>query len=101
MIKDGQLYELGWLPLNDLSSLQPSFDNLPEDKYAEKRLRSRRYSCYRYKSDGTLQKLTHKDFMQSKNINKHVGDIERKFEAIDANIETNPVFLKMFEEFQE
>ena len=49
-IKGEQLYELGWLPIMDLSSLQPSFNKLPEDKYAEKRLRSRRYSCYRHLS---------------------------------------------------
>ncbi|MGB4056752.1 MAG: 2OG-Fe dioxygenase family protein [Alphaproteobacteria bacterium] len=99
MIKGEQLYELGWLPLTDLSSLQNSFSNLPEDTYAEKRLRSRRYSCYRYQN-GALQKLSHKEFMQSKNINKAVGDVERKFEPIDSALETNPVFLKMFEEFR-
>lgn len=100
-IKGEQLYELGWLPITDLSSLQPSFNNLPEDKYAEKRLRSRRYSCYRYNPDGSVTKLSQKDFMQSSNINKHVGDIERKYDALDPTLETNPVFLKMFEEFQE
>ena len=80
-IKGEQLYELGWLPITDLSSLQPSFNNLPEDKYAEKRLRSRRYSCYRYNPDGSVTKLSQKDFMQSSNINKHVGDIELKYDS--------------------
>ncbi len=101
MIKGEQLYELGWLPLNNLTSLQKTFDHLPEDKYAEKRLRSRRYSCYRYNVDGTLDRLTQKDFMQSSDINKYVGDIERKFEPIDDSLRTDTVFLKIFEEFQE
>jgi hypothetical protein len=101
MIKGEQLYEIGWLPLNDMSSIQSTFNDLPEDKYAEKRLRSRRYSCYRYNANGTVTRLSEKDFMQSSDINKFVGDIERKYDAIDSSVETNPVFLKMFEEFKD
>lgn len=99
-IKGEQLYELGWLPVNDLSSIQPSFNELPEDTYAEKRLRSRRYSCYRHNADGSVKRLTQKDFMQSSDINKFVGDVERKYQPIDPALETNPVFLKIFEEFR-
>ncbi len=101
MIKGEQLYELGWLPLNDLSSLQKTFDDLPEDKYAEKRLRSRRYSCYRYTPHGKLALLSQKDFMQSSNINKYVGDIERKYDPLDPKLLTDPVFLSLFREFHD
>jgi hypothetical protein len=98
MLKSGNDYELGWLPVTDLSSLQDSFENLPPDNYVNSRLRSRCYSCYRYQ-DGELTHLPGKDFMQTKDINKALGDVERKYEEIDDSLRTNPVFLRMFEEF--
>ncbi|MCC7304661.1 MAG: 2OG-Fe dioxygenase family protein [Alphaproteobacteria bacterium] len=100
MITSGTLYETGHLELAGLSDLQATFANLPEDQYAEKRLRSRRYSRYKLSRDGKLTHLTHKEFMQSKNINKAVGDVERNFEEIETQLETNPAFIKMFEEFR-
>jgi hypothetical protein len=100
MIVNGTLYELGKLDFPDLSSLQDTFDNLPADTYAPERLRSRRYSCFRYTPEGRLQRLSHKEFMQSKALNKAVGDVERKFEPIEPELENNIIFLKMFEEFQ-
>ncbi len=100
MIVNGTLYETGHLELKDLNKLQATFSNLPEDPYAEKRLRSRRYSRYKLTKSGKLTHLTHKEFMQSKNINKAVGDVERNFEEIESKLESNPAFVKMFEEFR-
>ena len=99
MIVNGTLYEVGHLDLKELSALQSTYNHLPEDQYAEKRLRSRRYSCYRLKGDNLVH-LPHKEFMQTKALNKAVGDVERHFEEIDAKLESNPAFVKMFQEFK-
>jgi hypothetical protein len=99
MIVNGTLYETGHLNV-ELSALQQTFHNLPEDRYAEKRLRSRRYSRYKLKS-GKLEHLPQKDFMQVKEINKAVGDVERHFEEIETKLEDNPAFIKLFQEFRE
>lgn len=100
MISNSTLFETGHLSLDGLKNLQATFANLPEDKYAEKRLRSRRYSRYKLDKNGMLHHMVHKDFMQVKEINKAVGDVERRFEEIDKKLERNPAFLKMFHEFR-
>lgn len=99
MMKKGELYELGRLPFTNLSSLQKTFDNLPPDPYADDRLRSRRYSCFQFKG-GKLIRGQHKDFMQSSDINKYVGDVERKYEEIEDILLENDIFLQIFSEFQ-
>jgi len=89
-------YELGSLPFDDLSSIQASFDNLPPDQYTEDRLRSRRYSCYYYR-DGALQQLGTQDFMQTYDVNKALGDVDRTYAPIETVLNMNLVFLKMFD----
>lgn len=100
MINDDTHYETGRLATADLSTLEASFADLPEDAYAQKGLRSRRYSRYRLSADGRLNHLDHRDFMQSKKVNKAVGDVERRFEEIEATTSENPAFVAMFEAFR-
>ena len=99
MIADGDLYELGMLSQNGFSDLQGTFENLPLDTYADDRLRSRRYSSYKFK-DGALEIQGRKDFMQSKEINDYLGDVHRQYEEIEDILLQNDAFLKMFETFQ-
>jgi len=89
-------YELGALPFDDLSSIQFTFNNLPPDQYTEDRLRSRRYSCYYYR-DGKLEQLPTSDFMQTYDVNKALGDIDRTYAPIEPVLNMNLVFLKMFD----
>lgn len=98
MSKYEAFYETGKLPFDDdeIAGIQSTFNNLPADKYCEEGLRSRRYSCYHY-NDGKLEQLPTKDFMQSYEINKAIGDVDRTYEPIDILLNTNPVFLKMFD----
>ena len=101
MITDDNLYEVGKLADTiDIKSLEPSFSNLPEDTYAEKGLRSRRYSCFRLSKDGALTRLTKKQFMQSKDINDYLGDVQRTYEEIEESLLTNPAFVALFEEMR-
>lgn len=99
MIDSDNVYELGWLPPKKVDALQESFNHLPFDTYVQDRLRSRRYSCYYYR-DGKLEHLPQKHFMQTKKINKALGDVERQYEEIDRALDTEPAFLKIFEEFK-
>ena len=101
MITNTHLYELGWLTFPDMSGIKASFDALPPDDYAEDRLRSRAYSRFRYSDSGQLERLTKKDFMQAKEINNFVGDVERTYEEISDDLLGNIIFLKMFEEFND
>jgi hypothetical protein len=99
MLRDGELFEMGWLPFADLSTLQASFDALPQDSYVKGRLRSRRYSRYAF-MDGKLTRLSAQDFMQSSEINKALGDVERRYDDLDDALTHEPKFLKLFEEFK-
>jgi hypothetical protein len=98
VINDDTLYETGKLSV-DLSRLESSYANLPEDPYAQKGLRSRRYSRYRLSADGKLSHLSHEDFVQSSAVNKAVGDVERRFEEIETSTETDPAFVAMVQAF--
>lgn len=100
MINDDTLYEAGSLSGVNLDTLEASFSDLPEDTYAEKGLRSRRYSRYRLGADGKLSHLSHEDFVQSSAINKAVGDVERRFEEIEPKLESDPAFVAMFQAFR-
>jgi hypothetical protein len=98
MISETTLYELDRLPSLDMGTIKGSFDELPPDDYVERRLRSRRYSCYIYQ-DGALQRLSQKNFMQTREINKALGQVEREYQDIDSALETDPAYLKIFDEF--
>lgn len=98
MIVNGHLYELGHLPHTDLSSLQASFETLPNDPYADDRLRSRCYSRFTFDGIG-VELLEQQDFMQSSEINKAVGDVDRSYKDIPGTIYNDDVFLSMFDEF--
>ena len=100
MINDDATLEKGRLPVADLASLEATFDDLPEDPYAQKGLRSRRYSRYRMDEGGRVVHLSHEDFVQSSAINKAVGDVERRFEEIERATEEDPGFVAMFEAFR-
>lgn len=100
MINDDTLFEMGQLANIDLNYLESTFGNLAEDRYAPKGLRTRRYSRYRLGSDGSLTHLPQQEFVQSKDINKAVGDVERRFEEIDPSLEADPGFVRMFDAFR-
>jgi hypothetical protein len=101
MISTNQPYELGAISNQGLPELQETFANLPEDTYAEKRLRSRRYSCFLMDESGNIKRHNHKEFMQSKNINDYLGDVQRKYEEIEDSVVQNPAFVNMFKAFRE
>ena len=91
------LYELGQLEGAGLNDIEKSFDRLPPDPYAEERLRSRRFSRFKLRENGTLEHRRHKEFMQTKEVNSYAGDIKREYEEIEDDIITHPLFIKMFQ----
>lgn len=100
MISDTKLFLEGKLPPVDMLPLQRSYAHLPADTYAAEGLRSRRYSCFFLDANNTIRKLTQKDFMQTKEYNSYVGDVQRKFEPIEDNVVQDLAFLQMFIEFR-
>jgi len=99
--ENSDLFEKGNLGDVNLQNLAPFFERLPADPYADAdlRLRSRRYSRYKF-IDGKLDHRAMKDFMQSSEINDYLGDVERTYEELEPEIEQNETFKRMFAEFQ-
>ena len=89
----------GTVPLGNYKGFEDSFARLPEDQYADPGYRFRRYSQYRMVGDKPeLVETDH--FMQSKDLNKAFGDIERKFEPMEPEMLKREGFNWMFKQFQ-
>jgi len=100
MITDEDLFEFGKVFGEGLEELQANFDQLPSDSYSEERLRSRRYSCFLYDPEKGLTKHSHKNFMQTSDINDYLGDVQRSYEELEDDILENKALLSMFKEFK-
>lgn len=99
MIDKNNPYETGMLENVDISTLQATFPELPADPYADDRLRSRCYSRFKMLENGALERRSHKEFMQTSDINDYVGDLDRKYEEIPDHVMQNQAFLEMFKQF--
>ncbi|WP_417553055.1 2OG-Fe dioxygenase family protein [Marinomonas fungiae] len=91
--------EVGQLPQESVSHLAPSFDNLPDNPYADGSYRLRRYSRFIFRDD-SLQRLPTKAFVQDASINHFQGNVERIYPEIEAQTVNDPAFLELFEHFQ-
>ena len=68
--------EVGQLPQASVNHLAPSFDNLPDNPYADGSYRLRRYSRFIFSND-SLKRLPSKAFVQDESINHFQGNVER------------------------
>ena len=78
------------------SGTRETFNELPQDQYADAGYRFRRFSPARYSGYGYLEPLDADHFMQSKDLNKAFGDVERKFEPLDIKLFELDDFRTMF-----
>ena len=91
--------ELGQLTSDSVNHLTPSFDNLPQNPYADGEFRLRRYSRFTVEQ-GKLNRLPTQAFVQDEHINHFQGNVVRSYEEIDDNIVVDPAFIELFEHFQ-
>lgn len=91
--------EVGQLPQASVNHLAPSFDNLPDNPYADGSYRLRRYSRFIFSND-SLKRLPSKAFVQDESINHFQGNVERTYPEIENKTVSDPAFLELFEHFQ-
>lgn len=85
-----KLLQLDNLSEGAVESLKPSFVNLPETSHKDGKYRLRRYSVIELrtsfwdaKEEAEIERLEHRDFTQSEDLNKHQGGMSRFFEEIE------------------
>jgi hypothetical protein len=91
-----QITNLSSQAVNDLSG---SFNALPETEHADGKYRLRRYSIVKL-SDGGLEHLATREFVQSEEVNHFQGDVLRQFEAIEDQIIHSDGMLEMCKLFK-
>jgi len=88
-----KLLELKLISEDGRKSLTESFANLPETDHKDGKFRLRRYSATELRTTfwnagvGVLiERLSHRIFTQSKELNKHQGGMNRDFEEIEEGV---------------
>ncbi|WP_406663275.1 2OG-Fe dioxygenase family protein [Gallaecimonas sp. GXIMD1310] len=93
-------YQLGQLPSAAVTAMTPSFAALPKDPYIQGDFRYRCYSNVKV-SNGQVQRQATKSFMQSSDINKYLGDVERVYEEIPDSTLHSPLMVDMLADFKQ
>jgi hypothetical protein len=91
-------YKLQRLSSARTEVFSPFFANLPLDPYVEGTFRRRRFSRFQ----GELEKLTrleHKQFEQSRSLNKLAGGFKRDFAELEEDLERLPEFQLLIARF--
>ncbi|WP_108651800.1 2OG-Fe dioxygenase family protein [Dongshaea marina] len=76
------------------------FETLEPDPYLESNCRFRAFSRYR-KSEQGIERLDGNNFMQSSDVNRLIGDVERSFEHISPELEQQAEFQYLLNAFIE
>ncbi|NGN99842.1 2OG-Fe dioxygenase family protein [Grimontia sp. S25] len=93
------LIEAFQTPENVASTLLPYFGELPKDPYVDSDVRFRSYARFSLSDKGDIVRLPHAPFMQSSEVNRVVGDIERHFEPMSDDMIDLPEFHHLLKSF--
>jgi hypothetical protein len=85
------------LPEGLMDEVKTSFDHLPQSNHSDGGYRARRYSRIDFYGLNTGKT----DFIQSSDYNKHQGDVERNFEAVDDDVLGSKIFRDLYGRFRE
>lgn len=77
------------------------YEDMPQDPYMGGEFRTRRHSSVQKTEGGNYRLLPHAHFVQSQDVNKLVGDVERTFEPLDEKLATSDEFAKVVDAFAE
>tara|TARA_B100000282_G_C31725197_1_gene488050 strand:- start:1097 stop:1738 length:642 start_codon:yes stop_codon:yes gene_type:complete len=82
-----------------VGSFDDYFENMPYDPYVRGNFRKRRFSSVKKNSVGKYEKLPHKTFTQSSDVNDLLGDVVREYEEIETNLLKSNEFFDIIEGF--
>ncbi|MGC3833292.1 2OG-Fe dioxygenase family protein [Moritella viscosa] len=88
------LIEAFQAPSTCAQNLGDFFNNLGADPYLESNCRFRAFSQYQ-KTETQFEKLDTSTFMQSSDVNRLIGNVERKFEDISSALDQHPDFQNL------
>jgi hypothetical protein len=91
-------YKLQMLAGLDKASFEPFFANLPVDPYIQGHFRRRRFSRFTGRPE-SLERLEHKYFVQSAQVNKLAGGVKRDFPELDDRLAELPDFQRLIAAF--
>ena len=78
-------YKLEMFAGLDTACFEPFFDNLPVDPYIQGHFRRRRFSRFTGTPEN-LHRLEHKYFVQSSQVNKLAGGVNRDFPEVEEHL---------------
>lgn len=86
----------------DMTALEPTFDNLPEDIHTEGAFRFRRLSSVTVKWNGDECSFSNApgSILQSPDDNGYLGGVNRHYDAIEDSTFAHPRFVEMMKKFQ-
>lgn len=88
------LLTMGAITRIALTDLSVHFDYLPDNPYEDGAYRKRRFSAFTFQS-GKVQKLPHRSFSQSSDINTFQGGVVRDYEDITTECYESAGFAEM------
>jgi len=94
------LLEAFQAPTSYAQNLGNFFNDLGADPYLESNCRFRAFSQYQ-KTNEQFEKLDSSTFMQSSDVNRLIGNVERKFEEISPALDQHPDFQNLLNAFLE
>lgn len=93
------LIEAFQTPDSVANTLLPYFSVLPQDPYVDSDVRFRSYARFSINQTGEITRLEHRPFMQSSEVNRVVGDVERHFAPMSEEMVTLPEFDHLIRSF--
>ncbi|WP_028023949.1 2OG-Fe dioxygenase family protein [Enterovibrio calviensis] len=81
------------------STLLPYFAKLSKDPYVDSDVRFRSYARFALNDSGEISRLPHQSFIQSSDVNRVVGDVERHFAPMDDDMVALPEFVHLLRSF--
>ena len=98
-LNNQNLLQLRFINQADIDAVKPSFDNLPDNPYADGAFRKRRYSVIKKQQDKLVLQAT-KAFVQDDSINTFQGNIERTYENLEQSLLESQGMMSIVEEFR-
>ena len=87
-------------PQGVADELQPYFDNLDMDIYIDSKHRFRSYARFQFEND-KIVRLPHSKFVQSSDVNRVLGDVERDFPKMEQRLVETEQFQRLLKSFIE
>lgn len=98
-LNNQNLLQLRFIDQAHIDAVKPSFDNLPDNPYADGAFRKRRYSVVKMQQ-GELTLQPTKAFVQDDSINNFQGNIERTYENLEQSLLASAGMKRIVEEFR-